>query len=273
MPSYLVTGANRGIRYAFITHLASIPGNTVIGLVRDKAATEARLAKDGIKNVHVFAADITDSKAVQAAAELVAKLTNGSLDVLINNAGLVSRRSPWTTLLDDTPEGLEEDLLSSFRVNVVGVAHTINAFLPLIRKGEAKKVITLSSGMADTDLVHQFGLPIAAPYSISKAAVNMLVAKYDAALGKSEGILFLSISPGLVDTSEGAPMSEQDMAGAKALGLVLPSLAVFASYAPHFTGPIEAEESVRMQMDVINKATVETMGGGSVSQFGNKQWL
>jgi len=53
---------------------------------------------------------------------------------------------------------------------------------------------------------------------ISKAAVNMLVVKYNAALGKSEGILFLALSPGLVDTSEGAPMSEQDMAGAQAMG-------------------------------------------------------
>ena len=46
----------------------------------------------------------------------------------------------------------------------------------------------------------------------------MLVVKYNAALGKSEGILFLALSPGLVDTSEGAPMSEQDMAGAQAMG-------------------------------------------------------
>ncbi|KAK3656521.1 hypothetical protein LTR56_002868 [Elasticomyces elasticus] len=267
MPSYVVTGANRGLGYAFITHLAAIPGNTVLGLARKKQALEERLAKDGIKNVHVLAADITDVKALQVAADETAKITGAHLDVLINNAGLVSDKSSWLTLVDGTPDDVEADLMSFFKVNVVGVVHTINCFLPLIRKGEQKKIITLSTGMADLDLVNQFSIPIAAPYSISKAAVNMMVAKYNAALGESEGILFLSISPGFVDTSEGAPVSEQDMAGGQAMG------AKFAAYAPHFTGPITSEESVKMQMEVINKATVKTSGGAFVSHFGNKQWL
>jgi len=141
MPSYVVTGANRGLGYAFVTHLASIEGNTVIGLARNTSMAEERLAKDGVKNVQVLAADITDVKALQAAAEKVAEITGGGLDVLINNAGLISARSSWLTLVDDTPEGLEEDLMASFRANVVGVAHTSNAFLPLIRKGKDKKII------------------------------------------------------------------------------------------------------------------------------------
>lgn len=165
MPSYVVTGSSRGLGYAFITHLASIPANTVIGIVRNKPATEQRLAKDNIKNVHLFAADITDAKALQAAAEGVAKLTDGKLDYLINNAGLVSDKSRWTTLCDGTPDDIEDDLMSSMKANVVGVVHTINAFLPLIRKGETKKVITLSTGMADLDLVNQFSVSVAAPYS------------------------------------------------------------------------------------------------------------
>jgi NAD(P)-dependent dehydrogenase (short-subunit alcohol dehydrogenase family) len=215
MPSYVVTGANRGLGYAFVKHLASIEGNTVSAIARNKDATLERLEKDSIKGVHVFAADITDVKALKAAADGVAQVTGGGLDVLINNAGLVSKRSAWSTLLDDTPEELEEDLVSSFRANVVGIAHTINAFLPLIRKGQQKKVLVLSTGMADLDLVNQFSIGIAAPYAISKAGTNALVAKYNAALGKSEGILFLAISPGYVDTSEGVQPSEQDLEGAK----------------------------------------------------------
>jgi NAD(P)-dependent dehydrogenase (short-subunit alcohol dehydrogenase family) len=43
---------------------------------------------------------------------------------------------------------------------------------------------------------------MAAPYTISKAALNALVAKYNVAY-RSQGILFMSISPGFVDTSEG----------------------------------------------------------------------
>jgi NAD(P)-dependent dehydrogenase (short-subunit alcohol dehydrogenase family) len=87
-----------------------------------------------------------------------------------------------------------------FHTNVTGVIHTINIFLPLLRQGAAKKVITLSSGMGDAELVVKAGLPNHAPYAISKAALNMVVAKY-AAEYKAEGFVFLAISPGLVDTS------------------------------------------------------------------------
>ena len=86
-------------------------------------------------------------------------------------------------------------------------------------------------------------------------------------LGKSEGILFLSLSPGLVDTSEGKPMSEQAIQGAQAMG------ALFQQYAPDFKGPITTEQSVEMCLKVIEDATVEKDGGAFVSHFGNKQWL
>ena len=55
----LIVGASRGLGLAFVKHLASIEGNTVIGLVRNKSATEEQLAKDGFKNINVVSADIT----------------------------------------------------------------------------------------------------------------------------------------------------------------------------------------------------------------------
>ena len=63
------------------------------------------------------------------------------------------------------------------------------------------------------------------------------------------------------------PPTEEDLAGFQAMGQK------FAEYAPHFTGPISAEESIRLQMEVIDRATVKEFGGQFVSQFGNKQWL
>lgn len=88
-----------------------------------------------------------------------------------------------------------------FDVNVIGVVHTINTFLPLIRAGSTKKLITISSGIAESDLTVQAGFSVTAPYSISKAAVNMVVAKY-AAEYKKDGLIFLALSPGLVNTQE-----------------------------------------------------------------------
>lgn len=82
--------------------------------------------------------------------------------------------------------------------------NTVNTFIPLLRKGKAKKVFTLSTGLADVDLINQIDFVVAAPYSISKAAVNFATASYSA-LYKSEGILFMAISPGFVDTGAALP--------------------------------------------------------------------
>lgn len=49
---------------------------------------------------------------------------------------------------------------------------------------------------------------ISAPYSISKAAVNMVNAKY-AVQYKPEGFVFLALSPGLVDTGTRPRMFSQ----------------------------------------------------------------
>ncbi|KAF2219980.1 hypothetical protein BDZ85DRAFT_267912 [Elsinoe ampelina] len=268
MPSVLVTGASRGLGYAFTQFYASQPDNTVLALVRNKSATEARLAKDGITNVHVLSADITDASAVQAAADETSKITGGSLDILINNAGLSGDdASAFLPLVDLTPDEIQQYFTASFQANVIGIAITTNAFLPLIRKGTTKKVITISTGMADVDLVTQYDISSSTSYAVSKIGTNMLVAKYHAALGKSEGILFLAMSPGFVDTSEGKVPSKEQIEGMQAMA------AKFADYAPDFKGPITPEESVRMVDEVVRGATVESLGGAFVSHHGNKQWL
>lgn len=88
-------------------------------------------------------------------------------------------------------------------MNVVGVIHTTNAFLPLLKKAAETalvKVVTLSSGLGDADLTLASRYAEQAPYSASKAAVNMVVAKY-AALFSDHNVVFLAISPGVVDTA------------------------------------------------------------------------
>ena len=104
----------------------------------------------------------------------------------------------------DDPQTLIKDLQTSFDVNVIGVINTVNSFIPLLREGREKKVFTLSTGFADTDLINGFDIAIAAPYSISKGALNVAIAKYNA-LYKREGILFMAISPGVVDTGNLEP--------------------------------------------------------------------
>ena len=100
---------------------------------------------------------------------------------------------------DDDFETLEKDMLESLDINLLGYLKTVQAFLPLIRNGKEKKVVAISTGMADIDLINATDIPYATPYAVSKAALNIAVAKYSA-LYKVDGILFLAISPGYVST-------------------------------------------------------------------------
>lgn len=58
--------------------------------------------------------------------------------------------------------------------------------------------------MGSAALAVKAKLPIFAPYSISKAAVDMVNAKYAAELG-DEDFIFAAVSPGFVKTHEGTP--------------------------------------------------------------------
>ncbi|KAA1472251.1 NAD(P)-binding protein [Dentipellis sp. KUC8613] len=266
MPSYVITGANRGIGLAFVRQLSAKSENIVIALVRNISTT------DGLKslnrsNVHILQADIGDLASLKRAAADTAKITGGSLDVLINNAAMLPNERDALPL-DGYPEAeerfLAEDLVALFTVNVVGVVHTINSFLPLIKKGSSKKVIVISSGVGDLDLTLASGHETSGPYSISKAAVNMAVAKY-AAEYKSQGIFFLAISPGLVDTATRAPT-------AKELEDMQKMVTKFKKVAPNWQRPLTPDESVEMMLKVFDDLTLES-SGAFLSHKGNKEWL
>jgi NAD(P)-dependent dehydrogenase (short-subunit alcohol dehydrogenase family) len=178
---------------------------------------------------------------------------------LINNAAWIDRTSMGKALDEfaDETELLEGSLLESFKVNVVGVIHTINAFLPLVKKGSAKKVVLISSGMADPALINS-GIATDAPYTISKAAANTAIYKYNAKY-KKEGILFFALSPGVVATwGEG---EEPEVIGDLRKG------------APGWPGPLTPLESVEACLKVIHSFTAEENGGSFVSHHGNQQWL
>lgn len=206
MVVYVVTGASRGLGYEFIRQLSQGDNNIVFGLVRTAAAVEEKVSKDGLKNIHIISADVTDTASLRAARTEVEKISP-FVDVLINNAAFLSTRSAFNSLSDfeDDPAVLDEEMNRNFQTNVLGVIKTINTFLPLLKKSSVKKVIAITTGLADDRLTNDYDLYEAGPYTISKAALNTAVAKYNARHGKSsDGILFVAISPGLVNTGNDA---------------------------------------------------------------------
>lgn len=183
--------------------LSKDSNNIVIGLVRDVEKTKETLAAEKITNVHIFHGDMADRKSLEAAAASSAEILPNGLDIIIVNGVYVNPEVvKWSiSELAAQPELLYKDMHTSLDVNVLGTIHSINSFLPLIHKGSAKKIIVISTGHADIDVPVAYDQTYVISYSVTKAAVNMVVAKYAAEL-KSQDVKVLALSPGIVATQQ-----------------------------------------------------------------------
>lgn len=101
----------------------------------------------------------------------------------------------------DNPDTLEKEYLSLHKTNVIGNINLINFFMPQVLAGKEKKVVAISSGLSDFDVVRKMELDTAPLYAISKAALNMVVAKFQNQY-KADGVLFLSVCPGMVEVGQ-----------------------------------------------------------------------
>ena len=88
----------------------------------------------------------------------------GALDILINNAGINLNRARSINQLDLS------DMAHHFEINVGGAFLTTKFLYPLIKAGRGKKIINISSKLGSIELSSGSSIP----YSISKAALNML---------------------------------------------------------------------------------------------------
>jgi len=193
----LVTGANKGIGREVAARLAA-EGLTVYLGARDTARGEAA-ARDlsaGGRDVRFVRLDVTDPARVQeAAARIGAEV--GRLDVLVNNAGIVTE---WGS---EVPDVTTEQVRRTYEVNVFGVVTVTHAFLPLLRRSAAARVVNLSSPLGSLTLLSDPDSPVAGhgmlAYGSSKAALNAVTVLYANALRK-DGILVNAVNPGFVAT-------------------------------------------------------------------------
>ncbi|MFI8525588.1 SDR family NAD(P)-dependent oxidoreductase [Promicromonospora sukumoe] len=170
----VVTGGSSGIGAAIVRRLRA-GGARVAVFDVDPDAADADLA---------LAVDVTDAASVEAA---VAAVENefGRLDVLVNNAGIGAQGT-----VADNPD---EEWLRVLDLNVVGIARTTRAALPLLRRSPAAAIVNTCSIAATA------GLPQRALYSASKGAVLALTQAM-AADHVREGIRVNAVNPGTVDT-------------------------------------------------------------------------
>jgi NAD(P)-dependent dehydrogenase (short-subunit alcohol dehydrogenase family) len=208
----LITGANKGIGKETARQLLAM-GHHVIVAARDEHKAKAAAAELG-GHVEAIVLDVNDAHSAGRAAMIVAE-KHGRLDVLINNAGIAEDFG--TSVQHVTTEAWNK----TFATNVTGVLTTTQAFLPLLKKSAAGRVVNLSSILGSIALASDPSSPIGGgtgtgtAYAASKAALNMLTAHLAASL-KGTSIKVNAAHPGWVQTDMGganAPMNLVD--GAK----------------------------------------------------------
>lgn len=177
MATYLITGANRGIGYEYCRQLQA-RFETVIGVCRTASKELRELGVQVEEGV-----DITSDFSV---ADLRDRLASTSIDVLINNAGILKR----VTLEDLDFDSIREQ----FEVNALGPLRMTNALLERLKAGS--KVVLMTSRMgslADNSSGSSYG------YRMSKVALSM-AGKSLAHDLKPRGIAVAILHPGLVQT-------------------------------------------------------------------------
>ena len=180
MSTILVTGANRGIGLALAKQYAS-RGAHVIGVCRESShaltATGAQV-EAGV--------DVTNGAALAALAR---RLGETRIDVLICNAGILTKES-----LGDIDEDGFERMHRQFEVNALGPLRTVQALSGHLAKRAKVGIITSRMGsVSDNDSGGYYG------YRASKAAVNA-IGKSLALDLKERGIAVMLLHPGYVKT-------------------------------------------------------------------------
>ena len=184
--SAIVTGASRGIGAAAARALAA-HGAKVLLLARsadeiDKIAAEIESMDS---KAIAMRCDITNYEDVEAAIA-VCRTKFGSVDILINNAGLIE---PIARLGESNPTAW----VTATDVNFKGVYHGMRAALPIMVEQGSGVIVNISSGAA-TGVLEGWS-----HYNASKAAALSLTRTGDAEY-RAHGVRIVGFSPGTVKT-------------------------------------------------------------------------
>jgi 3-oxoacyl-[acyl-carrier protein] reductase len=183
----LITGASRGVGRQIALALAEHNCRLILHgrKTSHNEALAAELREKGLE-VRVVAAELSDSKSVDAMIDLVLKDVGG-VDILYNNAAIMT---PWR----DAHTTPAEDYRLSFEVNVVALTRLCDRLLPPMLSRRWGRVVNVTSGIENIrELL---------PYSMSKAAVDRYVRDVTPSL-EGTGVIMSLLDPGWLKTDLG----------------------------------------------------------------------
>ncbi|WP_201833368.1 SDR family oxidoreductase [Microvirga zambiensis] len=204
MGTYLVTGIGRGIGCE-LARILLHRGDRVIGTLRDPNQTLPEWSEFiAGGQLMLLALDVRDDASIRAAAASL----DGSIDVLVNNAGVIGSQRQSTLDMDFN------GFLEILNVNTLGPLRIVQAFLPHLKRSKAAKIVTISSRMGSLSYAKSDRIA----YRASKAAVNKVMQGLATDL-REDGIVAISVHPGWVQTDMGGSGADISV-GESAAGLV-----------------------------------------------------
>jgi short-subunit dehydrogenase len=150
----LITGANRGIGLGFAKACAKRKTHLILAIRKNDENLIEQLKSLGALSVEIIESDLSTRIGVE---NLIQKIQNKKIDILFNNAGLLTGG-----LLD---EQKMDDIFQMLQVNVNALIQLTHAVVPKMVQQKNGKIINHSSVSA---VMH---FPSASTYAASKAAV------------------------------------------------------------------------------------------------------
>ena len=209
----LVTGASRGIGRSLAKGLAEAGFDVAItdlpSQAADLAVTKSEIEAAGRK-AYVYTMDVSKKREIEATVGALLE-ASGSIDVLVNNAGILK-----PSLLQDLDEASWD---AHFDINAKGVLMMCQAVLPHMRARKSGRVINIAS------IAGRQGVPTQGHYAATKAVVITLTRVLAQEVGM-DGVTVNAICPGIILTemgknnlgSEAAIRHWEDVAALKRLG-------------------------------------------------------
>jgi NAD(P)-dependent dehydrogenase (short-subunit alcohol dehydrogenase family) len=147
MKTMLITGANKSIGFETARQLARLGYFVFMGsrdLYNGEQAAE-QLKSEGFTHVRALPIDVSNPVSVEKAKEIVIQQVN-SLDILINNAGISGGfpQPPSSTNM--------EVIRKVFDTNFFGTIEVTHAFMDLLQKSEAPRIVNVTSGLGSLTL-------------------------------------------------------------------------------------------------------------------------
>ena len=206
MKTTLITGANRGIGLEFSRQYAA-DGWSVLACSRNPGKSDElnKLAAQYPELIKILALDVSDHAQIERLAQ---ELSDESIDLLINNAGIYPKSGVNGFGHTDYAEWMQV-----FRINTMAPLKMVETFATQLARSEQKTFVAITSKMGSIVDNSGGGNYL---YRSSKTAVNMVVKSLAIDL-QPAGITSIVIHPGWVKTDMGGPnaliSTEQSVSG------------------------------------------------------------